>query len=237
MRDTRRMVIWGIGGLVVALVLAFGCWRFLSVAQNPYAGLTLVRETNIPEETRLLLEQRIATTKASITAKESAGETVAAELYESIAYDSYVLGDLRAARENYERVLNDNPLYYVAWNSYANVLDAMGDYEHAEQAYLQSLTLANDVEDYYMDFAKFLLTRFTDRDEEARTVLEQGVTVLGQRQSFMVALAEWYVAHGDCDRAVAHYNVVARLNPAAAESVDAKIAAARIACQETTSGE
>lgn len=237
MRDTRRRVIWGIGGLVVVVVLVFGCWRIWSAAQNPYAGLTLVRETNIPDETRQLLAQRIATTEASIAAKVAAGEAVPVGLYESLAYDNYLLGDLRSARESYERVLNENPLYYVAWNSYANVLDDMDDKANAERAYRQSLTLAPDVEDYYLDYANFLATQFTDRDEEVRTILEQGVDALGQQQSFMVQLAEWYVAHGDCERAIAHYEIVADVNPAVAESVAAKIAAARIACQATTSEE
>lgn len=237
MRDIRRNVIWGIGGLVVAAVVVFGCIRFWSAIQNPYAGLTLVRETSMPEETRLLLEQRIATTEASIAATEAAGDVVTVELYESLAYDNYVLGNLKTARENYERVINELPGFYVAWNSYGNVLDAMADYTTAEMAYRQALTLAPDFEEYYVDLARLLSTRFTGRDEEVRDILEQGVDVLGQQQSLMNALAEWYVAHGDCERAIAHYKVIAQSNPAVVESVEAKIAAARVACQATTSEE
>lgn len=231
MRDIRRMSIWAGCGLVVVALLVWGGMQLWS-AQNPYAGLTLWRETQIPDETRQMLEQRVATTEASIAAKLSAGETVSNDLYESLAFDAYVLGDLVRARENYEYIVNANPLYYIGWNAYAKTLEAMGDYDNAERAYRQALSLAMDVETYYTDLADLLTTRFTGRDEEARAVLELGVATLGQKQAFMNALAEWYVAHGDCDRAIAHYKVVATLNPATLESVNAKIAAARVTCAE-----
>ena len=231
------MIVWGIGGLVLAALLVFGGWGLWLAAHDPYAGLTLTRETSVDDATRALLEQRIATTRASITALESAGEDVPVEMYESLAYDSYLMGDLVTARENYEIILNENPLYYVAWNSYANVLDVMGDYANADHAYLQAVEHAVDIDEYYLDYAKFLGARYTDRDEDQRLVLEQAVKVVGQTSALMVALAEWYTEHGDCDRAIAHYQVARTANPAAAESVDAQIAAARIACKATGSEE
>ncbi len=231
MRDIRRMSIWAGCGLVVVALLVLGGMKLWS-AQNPYAGLTLWRETQIPDETRQVLEQRIAVTEASIAAKTSTGETVSIDLYQSLAFDAYVLGDLVRARENYEYIVNANPLYYIGWNAYGNTLEAMGDYDDAERAYRQALSLAPDVETYYTDLADLLTKRFTGRDEEARAVLEDGVDMLGQKVTFMIGLAEWYLAHGDCDRAIAHYKVVATVNPAVAADVDAKIAAARAVCAE-----
>lgn len=217
--------------MVVVVLLVLGA-RHLIVTRDPYAGLTLLRETQIPDATREMLTQRIGTTRAAIEAKHAANEDVDNGLYESLAYDAYTLGDLVTARETYETLLNLNPLYYVGWNSYGNVLAAMGDNAKAESAYRQALTLAPDVKDYYLDLAKFITRAYPDRSEEVRTILESGVTALGQTQEFMSALAEWYLAHGDCERAIAHYKVVATLNPAVAEDVEVKIAAARAACSE-----
>ena len=231
MRDIRRTAIWAVCGVVLAVVLVVGGVKLFG-ANDPYTGLTLWRETQIPEETRIILEQRIATTNASIAAKLSAGEDVSNDLYESLAYDAYVLGDLVTARESYERVVNANPLYYIGWNAYANTLEAMGDYDDAERAYRQALSLAPDVDTYYTDLTDLLTTRFTGRDEEVLALLQQGVDMLGQRLTFMIALAEWYTTHGDCDRAIAHYKVVASLNPAVAESVNVKIADIRATCSE-----
>lgn len=230
-------MIWGVCGAALAVVLVVAVVRMARTTNDPYAGLTLVRETQLDDATRSLLNQRIATTRASITAKQSAGEEVPTELYESLAFDSYLLGDLVAARESYEVVLNDSPMYYVAWNSYGNTLDAMGDNDAADRAYQQAIELAPNVEEYYIDYARFLGSNFDDRDEEQRVVLEQGVKVIGQTTAFMDALAEWYTLHGDCTRAVAHYEVVRTLNPAAAESVDVKIASAREECKAVNSEE
>lgn len=231
MHDIRKKAIWVGCGVIVATLLVVGGLRVIAL-RNPYGGLTLVRETQMPDATRDMLTQRIATTRAAIAARIDADEEIDSDLYGSLAYDSYTIGDLVTARETYEIILNNNPMYYVGWNAYANVLSAMGDDANAESAYRQALTLAPDVADYYLDLAMFIDARYADRDDEVRAILEQGVAVLGQKQQFMSALAEWYLAHGDCTRAIAHYKVVQTLNPAVAEQIDAKIAEARTACNE-----
>lgn len=231
------MMIWGICGLVILAVLAVAGVRYWRVVTDPYAGLTLTRETSLDDATRNLLTSRMTTTRASIAAKEAAGETVETSLYESLAIDSYLVGDLVTARENYEIVLNASPMYAVAWNSYGNVLDAMGDYDAAARAYELAIEFASTIDEYYVDYARFLDKRYDGKDEEQRIVLEQGVKVAGQTTSLMNALAEWYTAHGDCTRAIAHYEVVRTLNPAVSASVDTKIAKARVECKAAGSEE
>lgn len=230
-RDIRRTVLWGLCGAVVfGLLIAGGVYQYQK-SHIPYAGLTLWRETSMDDATRSLFSQRLATTQAAIAAQTSAGEEVSSDLYESLAYDAYVLGDLATARLGYEHMLNENSLYYVAWDGYAKVLDAMGDYPNAEHAFLQAIEMGK-AEQYYIDYVNFLQHRFPERDEDVKITLEQAVVALGQTQQFMVYLGDWYADHGDCDRAFAHYRVAETINPAARESIEQKITEARTACAE-----
>ncbi len=231
MHDIRRIVLWGLcGAVVLGLLIAGGVYQYQK-SHTPNAGLTLWRETQMDDATRSLFSQRLATTQAAIAAKQSAGEVIETDLYASLAFDAYVLGDLAVARAAYEHMLNENSLYSVAWNEYAKVLDDMGDYQGAESAFLQAIETGK-LEQYYISYVEFLQHRFPERDEAVKIVLEQGVIAVGQKQLLMVHLGDWYAEHGDCDRAIAHFNVAKTLNPAAKESIEQKIAEAREICAQ-----
>ena len=119
MHDIRRTAIWAWRG-----TRSGACGRRYAIVwcERPVCGVNVVARDTNPRQTRAVLEQRIATTNASIAAKTSAGETVLIDLYQSLAFDAYVLGDLVTARESYEYVVNANPLYYIGWNAYAKTL-------------------------------------------------------------------------------------------------------------------
>lgn len=212
MFDTRRQVLWGIAGLAVIVVLAVGGYFMWQKQANPYDGLVLWRETQIDDATRELLTQRIATTQAAIAAQEAVDGEADLELYLSLANDAYMLGDLVMTRESLEDVLNQNTLLPASWNTYATVLERMGDLDLAEQAYLEAIEISPAGE-YYMDYALFLQEHRPERDEDVRLTLEHAVATVGQRTEFMVALAEWYLAHDECEKAIDHYKVAVTLAP------------------------
>lgn len=212
MIDTRRKVLFGIAGLAVAAVLAVGGYLLFQKNADPYAGLTLWRETQIDDATRVLLEQRVATTRASIASQQTGESTEMTGLYLALANDTYILGDLVSAREALEEVLNRNPLMHVAWNSYGNVLARMEDIVPAENAYLQAIEISPSA-DYYLGYVRFLQKYYPERDSEVLTVLEHGVSLVGQQPELMVALAEWHAKQGNCDKAISHYKVAVTLAP------------------------
>lgn len=228
MLDSRRKVLWVVAGLALVVVLAVGGYLVWQTTANPYAGLTLTRETQMEDVTRQLLTQRIAVTQASISAEEAQGGKASLQSYSALASDAYILGDLVMARVALEEVLNQNSILSSAWNSYGNVLAQMGDLELAESAYLEAIEITPAAE-YYMDYAMFLQTYGVERDEEIRLVLEHAVATVGQRTEFMVALAEWYLAHNDCQAAIDHYQVAKTLSPDNTSIVD-DLAAARATC-------
>lgn len=215
----RRRLVYGI----VAVIVIVATWAGYQSWKNtdPYRGLAKTFDVQMDEATRSMLVQRMATTQASINAFKAAGEEVNTDLYLSLASDAYFLGDLVAARENIEIFLNENAIYFVAWNTYGNILAKMGDLEPAERAYEQAIRLSGGMDEYYLDYADFLERYFPERDEDVKAILEQAVAVLGQKDVFMVRLAEWYLAHDDCDRALSHYEVA--LDVAENENVNASI--------------
>ena len=209
---SRQQTIGLIVGAVVVALAAYGLWMITHPA-NPYKGLTLTRVVTLDEATREYFEQRLETTKAAIAAAEASGEEVDLDLYLSAASDAYSLGDLVQAREMLEKQLEGNSLNFVAWNNYALILEAMGDYDAAETAFRKTLEIEQGIEKYSIDYADFLREHFPERREDLKAILEANLALGGQTVWNMVALAEWYAEGGECQKAVDHYEVAVVLDP------------------------
>ncbi|MFA6522259.1 MAG: hypothetical protein WCT24_01540 [Patescibacteria group bacterium] len=234
----RRFVAYGI--VVAVLVAVIGFVVFMQVSDSPkwqYRGLTLTQEIQMDDAMRTLLEGRLATEKAALASQiKAAGgsnedpDQVDWFLYEQIASDYYMLGDLVGAREAYEDYFKLNAINYVAWNNYANVLELMGDRENAEYAFKQAFTI-EPMEEFYRDYIEYIKLDNEDgaRDEEILNTLLDGVSRAGQTSWFMVELAVYYLAHGDCQNALDHYDVAKSLDPEN-ETLVGDIAAARAQC-------
>jgi tetratricopeptide (TPR) repeat protein len=212
MTISRQQTIGIIVGAVLVAILAYAIW-LVAHPTDPYSGLTLEREISLDEATRIYFEQRLDTTLAAIAASEAAGKEVDLSLYLSVASDAYSLGDLVTAREMLELQIAGNPINYVAWNNYALVLEDMGDYENAENAYLKTIEIEQGIGKYYEDYADFLSSHFPERSQDLRAVLEEDLTRRGQTVWNMTALGDWYAAEGECDKAVDHYEVAVVLSP------------------------
>ena len=166
----------------------------------------------IDDAAKATVTQRMTISKASVAAALAAGEKVDLDLYLSLASDAYLLGDLVAAREYLEILIVENALNPVHWNSYGNVLRAMGDYRGALDAYAEAMEVG-DLEEYFRDYIELIETRFPDRVDEIPSVIETAIAKMGRQPWLMVKLAQWYNDHGDCDRAIAHYKVAVALAP------------------------
>lgn len=230
MIDIRRKWLWGIVAVLVAAALVYAAYLLWLAPKDPYAGLSTRWDVSLDDATRTLLEQRIATTQAAIALAEQSGSEVETDLYLSLAQDAYAIGDLVTSREALVIALNDNTLNVAVWNTYGNVLEKMNDLALAEHAYQRAIELGAPSE-YYMDYVDFLREHYPERDEEAKTVLEYMITSFGRTQGIMVALAEWYYDHGDCDRAIDHLKVAQTLSQNN-EGIAAKLAAYRASCSE-----
>lgn len=209
--ETRRQFIFGIALLVFVGALVYA--GFANSNAWKYQGLTLQSDVEMDEETRNILETRIATTQAAIDAQRGSDD-IDLNLYTNLAFDAILMGDLVLARETYEEYFERNAINYIAWNNYANVLRDMGDTEKAEEAYRKAVELGG-MEEYYSDLIDHIRKNDPDgeREDEVKALLEQDVEENGQSSWSMVMLAQWYMDHDDCERALDHYEVAVSLLP------------------------
>ncbi|MFA6131268.1 MAG: tetratricopeptide repeat protein [Patescibacteria group bacterium] len=236
----RRLFAYGILLLILILVGTFAVLDKVSNSPSiKYHGLNLTSEVEMDDATRTLLENRLSTEQSALASQiEAAGgkntdaDLVDWNLYELIAWDAYMLGDLVTAREIYEAYFELNTINNTAWNNYGNVLEYMGDTEKALDAYYQALTLS-PMEEYYRDYLNLFSQDNEDgaKDQEILAILQDGVNRAGQTSWFMVMLAEWYLEHGDCESGLDHYEVAKSLDPEN-ETLLADIATAEARCAE-----
>ncbi len=212
MNITRKQAVLGVSAIVVLVLLAVGVTQLFPKLLNPYAGLTTTIDVQMDESTRLLLQQRLETAKASIAASEQAGEKVDMNLYLTIAEQYYILGDLVGAREAYEAYLELNPASYVAWNAYGSVLEFMGDFSAAGPAFQKAID-GFKIEEYFRDYAEFLAAHEPEKEAEYKAVLDSAFEHVGQTPWTMQALGDWYFAHNDCALGRDHYEVAIDLEP------------------------
>jgi tetratricopeptide (TPR) repeat protein len=195
---------------LIVLLGAAGASVYKSYASH--TTYTTQVDTGFSDEIKQTFLQRIEVTKAAIAAQEADAEKDDYFLYSSLASDQTMIGDLQGAADTYKHyVTNKNTIDFVAWNNYGDVLERMGDYIGAEQAYKQAIGL-NPVEEYYRDYIVFLQTHFKqERKDEILSVLEEGMKTVGRTRWFMVEAARWYQEAGDCDQAQAHYKVAVQV--------------------------
>lgn len=226
--ESRRQFVFGIALIIFIGALIYGAVLKTEPDFIKYRGLTLQSDIQMEDDVRTILEQRIATTQASIKA-QSGNEDMDTNLYLLLAGDANLLGDLVLERETYEAYFEMNNINYMVWNNYANVLQQMGDNEKAEEAYRKAIEL-NPNEEYYRDLIDHIRKTSNDREDEVLEILKEGVAEEGQTTWFMVMMAQWYMADGDCEQALAHYRVAETLSPGN-EGLINEIAEAKVTCK------
>jgi tetratricopeptide (TPR) repeat protein len=226
MTMTRGRIIGGIITLVIIAVAVYAVWYFASAQTNKYQGLVTHLDAQMDDNTRVFLTQRLKTTEAAVAAAKEKGEDVSLNLYLSIASDAYSLGDLVTAREAVELQLRGNAAHYGAWNTYGTVLEAMGDYDKALEAYKKAIDLGAKAEEFYRDYITLFAIRYPEDKNEVKRILDLSLAERGQSAWSMVQLARWYKEDGNCAQANDHYKVAVALAPSntelAKEAAEAK---------------
>lgn len=212
MKITRKQAVLGVSGVAVLALIAFGAVQLFPRLINPYAGMKTTLEVQMTDATRLLVQQRLETAQASISAAKQAGEEFDMNLYLTIAEQNHILGDLIASREAYETYLELNPASYVAWNAYASILEIMGDYQKAGPAFQKAIE-GLKAQEFFRDDAEFLAAHYPEKETEYKAVIDSAYEHLGQTSWTVQVLGDWYFVHNDCELGRDHYEVALALDP------------------------
>jgi tetratricopeptide (TPR) repeat protein len=207
--QTRRNIVIAIALLVLLIAAIYGIIQMSS----PYYGLNLETSVEMTDEERFFVTQRIEVTESALQAQRAV-EDVDLDLLLGLAFDYSLIGDLVGSREVYEEYFEYNNINYSVWANYAGVLKKMQDIDGAEKAYLTALELRPS-EAYYRNYISFLQNYFDEgeRDADIIAALEAGVISQGQTPWFMVALANYYLDHDECQKAFDHFDVLLTLLP------------------------
>lgn len=230
---SRRTYVAGLVMLVLAGIVGYSLWLG-EHGRGTDKQFTTERPSDLDDSTRIYFEQRLATTQAAIQAMLTAKQEIDPNMYLSAASDAYALGHLGTAKDLLERQLEANPINYVAWNNYALVLEDMGDYAKADDAFTKTLELERGITKYYEDYASFLLAHFPERRDDLKALYADDLARRGQTAWNMVGLGNWYAAAGECAKAIDHYDVAVTLDPNNQALKDDR-ARVKTACVETYS--
>jgi tetratricopeptide (TPR) repeat protein len=196
--------------VLVAILAGGGYWYYRTIN---FIGLTHTIDRGLDEATRAYVQEQLSTAQQSLETAKKNGDEINLNLYMAIAQNAYLMGDLVTARRAIEAQLDGNSLNYTAWNTYAQILEDMGDLQKADGAYAQAIDLGGNVEEFVRQYISFLQEHYPERTEVVKNLLEQSVAVGGQTVWNMQTLARWYRDNRDCYQMNAHYKVAVALAP------------------------
>jgi tetratricopeptide (TPR) repeat protein len=203
---------WGVGLVTLVVIVLVAIFA----KGGGQGGEWIVKEVDIDPVDRGLLERQIKLIESGIEAQESLTNDKRDwewGLYRSLGYNHRLLGQLTGAQEAYGEYLEINPLNDAVWSEYAKVLEDMGELNAAEDAYMQALEI-RPREQYVRDVIDFWRDNYPEESsDEIKELLETAIVEIGRTAYFMVELGQWYLAEGDCDQAIEHYEIVVDMLP------------------------
>ncbi len=123
------------------------------------------------------------------------------------------LGKWKLAGKYYEKYLLINDANFSVWMDFGHSLRRRGKIKDAEKAFLQALEIRaseSSVRNLVDLWSEYM---FEERKLEIKDLLEKSIQTLGQRPYFMVELGKWYLDDGNCEEAIAHFEVLTQLLP------------------------
>ena len=128
-------------------------------------------------------------------------------------------GDFAGARAIFENLVAKNPKNAALWGNLALVLEDLGEFESAENAFLQSVflgrTSAENAENSALraNYAAFLMKHFCgNRHDEALPHLEIALKNDAQNPIYLNALGVFYADENENEKAIAFFEKALKIN-------------------------
>ncbi len=177
--------------------------------------------TSLSTSTRATLRTKIHTLLAAVGTKRYPLESI----YLQVAQYYEFLGEGKQAYNFYLRAAQSDPVAGVAFSDLGNLMVRLGAYHTAYTAYGRSVYLQPRIAQFWLAYLNFL-SQHEATAPATPAIFAAAKTATDNNPQVLAAEAQWREKIGNINGAIADWELVrASAPPAAAQAIDAKIAA------------
>ncbi len=145
-------------------------------------------------------------------------------IYTQIAQDYELLGNGKSAYDFYMLAAKVSPANNgLAWNNIGNLMEQLGAYHTARNAYAASVALSPKVEQFWVSYLNFLSVHETLAPTTA-AVFSAAARATNSATNVLIATANWEAAAGNTQAAITNWRLVRpKVGTAQQKAIDAKI--------------
>lgn len=135
------------------------------------------------------------------------------DLYIGIANDDNLLGDGKAAYDNYNQAIHLQPAKGLAYVNLAHLMDELGAYQTAANAYTKAVTVEPSVLEYHVERLAYLTRQFPKDNSVILAAFTDASTQFGDTPAVLSIEAQWLTGLGRYADAIKAWQTVAMLSP------------------------
>ncbi|MDE1919611.1 MAG: hypothetical protein KGH56_02815 [Patescibacteria group bacterium] len=171
------------------------------------------------------LEAQAAADKAKLEALMGTSTYDDYDLYIGLGNDDNLLGDGAGAYKNFNRSISIHPKKGLAYVNLAHLMDELGAYETAADAYSAAVSVEPGMLEYHLERLKYLTRQFGADTARIINAFADANKQFGDTAPVIAIEASWLTAQGHYPEAVKAWELVKTLSPGKDMSaVDAEIA-------------
>lgn len=147
------------------------------------------------------------------------------DLYDGIANDYALLGSGEKSYENFNRAINIHPAKGLGYVNLAHLMDKLGAFETAADAYKKAVTVEPAMLEYHVQRLNYLTRQFAANNARVAAAFSDASDQFGDNASILMIEAQWLTGEKRYADAVAAWEQVKALSPGKdIASIDAEIA-------------
>lgn len=147
------------------------------------------------------------------------------DLYIGIGNDDNLLGNGKGAYQNYDRAIAIYPNQGLAYANLAHLMDELGAYHTAVDAYAKAVAVQPSVLEYHIERLAYLTRQFPTDNALILAALTDASNQFGDTPSILAIEAQWLTGQGRYADAIKAWETVKMLSPKDRQAaIDAEIA-------------
>jgi tetratricopeptide (TPR) repeat protein len=233
----RKKLLLGAAAVAVLIGAGVGAWRYANWSSAPAFPINgsdrisswtfkgayadndvLIAQANADiEKLKTLLAARACAEGEATSTMESGSTECNAydpyDLYLGIGNDYNLLGNGRAAYENYAKAAAIHEDKGLAYANFGHLFDELGAYRTAADAYAKATAAEPGQIVFHTERLKFLTLRFPDDTAAINEALEDSEAQFGAIAQVLAIKASWQEAQGKYAEAIATWEEAIRISP------------------------